>query len=58
MEGLLADYARARGMKRLWVNAIETAVGFYEKRGWRPLVWDTVELGAYGNDIVQMTKPL
>jgi GNAT superfamily N-acetyltransferase len=58
MEGLVVDYARARGMTRLWVNAINTAVGFYEKCGWTPLGWDDVAVGAQGDDIVQMTKPL
>lgn len=58
MEGLLVEVARSRGMKRLWVNAARDAVGFYEKRGWSPLVWDEEELATFAKNCVQMTKPL
>lgn len=58
MEGLVVDFARGRGMRRLWVNAAADAVGFYEKRGWTRLVWDEAELVGLGASCVQMTKPL
>lgn len=58
LEALLIDYARARGMKRLWLNAARDAVGFYEKLGWTPEVWDEVELATFGRNCVQMTKSI
>ncbi len=58
MEELLTDFARRQGMTRLWVNAARNATGFYEKRGWTPLVWDEHELATFGINCVQMTKPL
>lgn len=58
MEGAVVDFARARGMKRLWVNAANDAVGFYEKRGWSPQVWDEQELATFAVNCLQMTKPL
>jgi GNAT superfamily N-acetyltransferase len=58
MEGLLADYARTRGMTRLWLNAAADAVGFYEKLGWSPQVWDEEELATFARNCVQMTKAL
>lgn len=58
LEGLVVNYARAQGMTQLWVNAARDAVGFYEKRGWSPLVWDEEELATFAANCVQMTKPL
>ncbi|CAN7407661.1 GNAT family N-acetyltransferase [Devosia sp. LjRoot16] len=58
LEALLIDYARARGMKRLWLNAARDAVGFYEKLGWTAEVWDEVELATFAHNCVQMTKPI
>ena len=58
LETLLIDYARARGMKRLWLNAARDAVGFYEKLGWTAEVWDEVELATFAHNCVQMTKPI
>ncbi|WP_055049468.1 GNAT family N-acetyltransferase [Devosia sp. A16] len=58
LEALLIDYARARGMKRLWLNAAPEAVGFYEKLGWTPQVWDEEEFVSFARDCVQMTKPI
>lgn len=58
LEALLIDYARAHGMKRLWLNAARDAVGFYEKLGWSAEVWDEQELLTFARDCVQMTKPI
>lgn len=58
LEGMVADYARTRGMTRLWVNAARDAVGFYEKRGWSPFVWGEEELATFARNCVQMVKPL
>jgi GNAT superfamily N-acetyltransferase len=58
LEALLIDYAKARGMTRLWLNAARDAVGFYQKLGWTAEVWDEVELATFGRNCVQMTKPI
>ncbi|MGC4077559.1 MAG: GNAT family N-acetyltransferase [Rubrivivax sp.] len=58
MEQLVVDFARARGMRRLAVNAARDAVGFYEKLGWSPEVWGQEELETFARNCVQMTKPL
>ncbi|MDC9825979.1 GNAT family N-acetyltransferase [Devosia sp. ZB163] len=58
LERLVIEFARARGMTRLWLNAAKEAVGFYEKLGWTPLVWDEEELATFAANCVQMTKPL
>lgn len=58
MERLLIDRARARGMNRLWLNAARESVGFYEKLGWTPQVWDEQELATFASNCVQMTKSI
>ena len=58
LERLVMEFARARGMTRLWLNAAKDAVGFYEKLGWTPLVWDEEELATFAANCVQMTRPL
>lgn len=58
LEAMLIDHARARGMKRLWLNAARDAVGFYHKLGWAAQVWDEVELATFARNCVQMTKPI
>ena len=58
LETMLADYATARGMRRLWVNSAPDAVGFYERRGWIRKVWDEAELAGVAQGCVQMTRPL
>ena len=35
---------------------VDFAVGFYEKLGWSPMVWDEVELATFAKNCVQMTK--
>lgn len=56
LESRVVDYARSRGMSHLWLNAARDAVGFYEKLGWSPLVWDAEELATFAKDCVQMVK--
>lgn len=58
LEALLIDFARARGMKRLWLNAARDAVGFYRKLGWTAEVWDEEELATFARNCVQMTRPI
>ena len=58
LERLLIDYARARGMSRLWLNAARESVGFYEKLGWTRQVWDEQELATFARNCVQMTKSI
>lgn len=58
LETLLTNYAKARGMKRLWLNAARDAVGFYLKLGWTTEVWDEDELATFARNCVQMTKPI
>jgi GNAT superfamily N-acetyltransferase len=51
-------FARARGVTRLLVNAAADAVGFYERIGFVPEVWDAAELVGWNADSVQMAKSL
>jgi GNAT superfamily N-acetyltransferase len=54
---LVEAEARRRGARRLMLNARDTAVGFYEKTGWAPEVWDAIEQAA-APTCVQMTKAI
>ncbi len=56
LESLIAEEARAFGARVLYVNAAPTAVGFYEKAGWKRHVWDASELTGPGSDCIQMRK--
>ena len=56
LQQLVETTARARGMRRLAVNAHPSAVGFYEKTGWLKEAWDASELTGIATDCVQMTK--
>lgn len=58
LDRLVVEAARARGVRTLLVNAADDAVGFYEKRGWRPHVWDAEELSGLAIACVQMRKAL
>lgn len=58
MERLLVEHARNRGMTRLWLNAAKESVGFYDRLGWTPEIWDEQELATFARNCVQMTKPL
>jgi N-acetylglutamate synthase-like GNAT family acetyltransferase len=59
---VLSDYvencARRLGIKTLYVNAAPEAVGYYEKLGWKPDVWDEAELIGIASDCRQMSKRL
>jgi N-acetylglutamate synthase-like GNAT family acetyltransferase len=59
---VLADYvesyARRLGIKILYVNAALEAVGYYEKLGWKPDVWNEAELVGIASDCRQMSKRL
>jgi len=58
MDELVAVEARRRGMARLFVNAHESAVGFYERTGWSREAWDPSELVGLAIHCVQMAKTL
>ena len=51
-------FARARGVRKLMVNAAATAVGFYERIGFVRETWDPAELVGPNADSVQMAKSL
>lgn len=50
------NYARRLGIKTLYVNAAPEAVGYYEKLGWKPDVWDEGELVGIASGCRQMSK--
>ena len=52
------NYARILGMKTPYVNAAPEAVGYYQRLGWRPEVWDQAELVGIASDCHQMSKQL
>jgi N-acetylglutamate synthase-like GNAT family acetyltransferase len=52
------SYARRLGIKILYVNAVLEAVGYYEKLGWKPDVWNEAELVGIASGCRQMSKPL
>lgn len=56
LSALVEDYARALGIKTLYVNAAPEALGFYQKLGWEPYKWDLEELTDIAVDCIQMRK--
>jgi N-acetylglutamate synthase-like GNAT family acetyltransferase len=50
--------ARTLGIGTLYVNAAESAVGYYEKTGWTRFLWDEAELVGIAISCVQMRKML
>ena len=55
---LTEDYARNLGMTQLYVNATPESVGYYERLGWQPEVWDQAELVGAASVCSQMSKSL
>ena len=55
---LIETEARRRGMVELGLNAREDAVGFYQRMGWAPEIWDRAELETFASHCTQMTKRL
>jgi GNAT superfamily N-acetyltransferase len=55
---LIEAEARRRGMVELGLNAREDAVGFYQRMGWAPEIWDRAELETFASHCTQMTKRL
>ena len=58
MARLAEERARAFGLRILYVNAAEDAVGFYEKTGWSRYSWDPTELAGIAIACIQMRKLL
>lgn len=56
MGQLVEDRARALGVTTLYVNAADSAVGFYCQTGWTDYTWDPSELVDLAATAVQMTK--
>lgn len=56
MGQLVEERARAFGSTTLYVNAADTAVGFYRQTGWTEFAWDPNELVNIAANAVQMTK--
>jgi GNAT superfamily N-acetyltransferase len=54
---LIDQEARRRGMLKLSLNARADAVGFYDRMGWAPEVWDRSDEGMTAH-CTQMTKRL
>jgi N-acetylglutamate synthase-like GNAT family acetyltransferase len=52
------NYAHRLGIKKLYVNAVPEAIGFYDKLGWKPEPWGKDELVGIASDCLQMSKPL
>ena len=55
---MVEERARAFGVSALYVNAADTAVGFYQATGWRHHVWDPSELVGIAATCEQMRKLL
>lgn len=55
---LVEAKARTLGISTLYVNAAAEAVGYYEKTGWTPYLWDEAELVGIASTCVQMRKLL
>jgi N-acetylglutamate synthase-like GNAT family acetyltransferase len=53
---MVEQQARGFGVTTLLVNAAPTALGYYEKIGWQPHVWDATELVGLAADCIQMRK--
>jgi GNAT superfamily N-acetyltransferase len=58
MGQLVEDRARAFGTTTLYVNAAETALGFYHRTGWVDHAWDPAELVSLAVNATQMRKLL
>ncbi|MDR3471556.1 MAG: GNAT family N-acetyltransferase [Devosia sp.] len=58
LDRLVEVEARGRGMRRLMLNARNEAIGFYQRTGWRPEVWDATELAGIASACVQMVKSI
>lgn len=51
-------FARKKGVRKLVVNSAPDAVGYYERLGFSPRIWDVAELKGWLADAIQMTKEL
>lgn len=58
MGQLVEERARGFGVRTLFVNAADTAVGFYHATGWRDYVWDQAELDSFAKGCTQMRKAI
>lgn len=58
LSNLTEAFAIETGVSTLLVNSAPDAVGYYEKMGWSPFVWDPSELQGIASDAVQMRKEL
>jgi N-acetylglutamate synthase-like GNAT family acetyltransferase len=58
MGQMIEDRARAFGTHTVFLNAADTAVGFYRATGWHEHVWDQTELDTFAQGCTQMRKSL
>jgi GNAT superfamily N-acetyltransferase len=52
------DFAREKGVTKLVVNAAADSVGYYQRIGFVPEIWDPTELTGWNANSVQMAKCL
>ena len=52
------NYAHRLGITKLYVNAAPEAIGYYDKLGWKPELWDKDELVVIASHCRQMSKRL
>lgn len=55
---MVEERARGFGAQAVFLNAAETAVGFYRRTGWQDHVWDQTELDSFAQGCTQMRKDL
>lgn len=52
---LIIEYAKVTGICKIFVNARDTALGYYEKFGFTEDAWDPSELVGIAHDSIQMS---
>jgi N-acetylglutamate synthase-like GNAT family acetyltransferase len=58
LSDFIENYARRLGIQSLYVNAAPEAVGYYQRLGWKPEIWDKAELVGIASECLQMSKRL
>lgn len=55
---IVEERARGFGAPAAFLNAADTATGFYRRTGWHDHVWDQAELDSFAQGCTQMRKSL
>ncbi len=58
LEELFENMAKSKGIKKLFVNASKTALGFYEKQGFQYEAWIDPGMTDPGDHYLQMSKSI